>query len=248
MAKISIDINYIKDSLEKMGYAISDCVERENNGSFWQFKFSNSSAVVSVYDTNKKNNSMVGGKIEEEEKECLKEIVDKLKCKELQIDPMNRDVVDLINNQEEKDYCDFKVEFHQDKGDLLHDILCLSNNTGNRDAFLIFGVADNGDVVGIKKKLSSNNLFDFLREIKFAGGHMPDVEVKNLYYCHKNIGVIVCKSSKFVPFYLTERYRKVMDHQIYTRVGDTNTPANKHAEYCDIEKLWRIHFERENEQ
>lgn len=54
MAKISIDINYIKDSLEKMGYVISDCVERENNGSFWQFKFSNSSAIVSVYDTNNK--------------------------------------------------------------------------------------------------------------------------------------------------------------------------------------------------
>lgn len=76
---------------------------------------------------------------------------------------------------------------------------------------------------------------------------MPNIEVKNLYYLHKIIGVIVCKSSKFVPFFLTEKYQGVNEYQIYTRVGDTNTPKNKNANYSDIEKLWRFHFERENE-
>ena len=68
-----------------------------------------------------------------------------------------------------------------------------------------------------------------------------------MYYMSKKISVIVCKSSKYVPFYLTQRYKGVNDNQIYTRVGDTNTAKNKHANYSDIENLWRIHFKRENE-
>lgn len=88
----------------------------------------------------------------------------------------------------------------------------------------------------------SNNLFDFLKGKKFAGDHMPDVEVKNLFYLYHDIGVIICKKSKNVPFFLTERYKSVPEHRIFTRVGDTNTPKNSSASYCDIEKLWQIHF------
>ncbi len=32
MSKISVDIEYIKSGLQKIGYEISDCTERENNG------------------------------------------------------------------------------------------------------------------------------------------------------------------------------------------------------------------------
>lgn len=32
MAKISIDIDNIKESLTNIGYEISDCIERDNNG------------------------------------------------------------------------------------------------------------------------------------------------------------------------------------------------------------------------
>ena len=42
MSKISIDIDYIKDNLHYIGYKISDCIEKENNGKNWQIKFSNS--------------------------------------------------------------------------------------------------------------------------------------------------------------------------------------------------------------
>ena len=74
MAKVSIDIEYVKDSLSKIGYVISDCIERENNGTNWQLKFSNSGANVTIYDTNTKKNTVVNGKCEEGEKESLKEI------------------------------------------------------------------------------------------------------------------------------------------------------------------------------
>ncbi len=247
MSKISVDIEYIKSGLQKIGYEISDCTERENNGKNWQFKFNNSGAIVTIYDSNKVKNSVVNGKADQGEKTCLKEIVDGLKSKELVIDPLNQEIVNLIRSKKEDSYYDFKMEFHKEKEDLVHDILCLSNNIENRDAYLIIGVSDDSSVIGIEEDLKSNNIYDLLKTISFAGDHMPDIEVKNMYYMSKKISVIVCKSSKYVPFYLTQRYKGVNDNQIYTRVGDTNTAKNKHANYSDIEKLWRIHFKRENE-
>ena len=53
MSKVSIDIEYIKSKLNDIGYEISDCVERENNGVNWQLKFSNSGAIVTIYDSNR---------------------------------------------------------------------------------------------------------------------------------------------------------------------------------------------------
>lgn len=246
--KIPVDIETIKKDLERIGYVICDCVERQNQGTNWQIKFSNSGASVTIYDSNKANNTVVNGKLEPDEGPCLKAIVEGLKTKELVIDPLNEQIIHLVNSHKEDYFYDFKQQLPADLGeDLLHDILCLSNNIENREAYLIFGVNDDYQIVGIEGELVSNNLIDFLKTKSFAGEHLPDVEIKNLYYKHKKLVVIVCKSSKYIPFYLTEKYRGVFDHQIYTRVGDTNTAKNRHASYSDVERLWRIHFQRENE-
>lgn len=248
MSKISIDIEYIKSSLTDIGYEISDCVERENNGTNWQLKFSNSGAIVTIYDSNKTNNTVVNGKADECEKSALKTIVDALKAKELHINPLNAEIVEIIRSRKEDFYYDFKRCPHGNTEDLLHDILCLSNNIENRDAYLVLGVTDDYTVIGVDKEWKSNNIFDFLRSQQFAGDHIPEIEISDLLYKYMRIVVIKCKSSKYVPFYLTKRYQGINENQIYTRLGDTNTPKNKSANYCDIEKLWRIHFSRENEQ
>ncbi len=247
MAKINIDIEDILQSLRYIGYEINDCIERENNGRNWQIKFSNSGASVTIYDSNRTKNSVVNGKLEPDEGRMLKDLVDGFKCREIVISALNRMIVSLINSRKEDTFYDFKQEFSGNKEDLLHDILCLSNNTDNREAYLIIGVNDSYDVVGVCETIKSNYIFDFLRSQSFAGDHLPEVEVEEIYYKHKKLVVIVCKSSKHIPFYLTERYQGVHPYQIYTRTGDTNTPKNKHANYSDTEKLWRIHFEREHE-
>ena len=247
MSKINIDIADIQQSLQNLGYEINDCIERENHGKNWQIKFSNSGASVTVYDSNKTKNTVVNGKLENGEKESLKWLVDSIKCKEFSVDPLNKYIVDLIHSRQEDTYYDFKECLHHDNESLLHDILCLANNTDNSDAYLIFGVTNTFEVVGVDEEIKSNNLFDFLRTISFAGDHVPEIEIKNLYYKYKHIVVIVCKSSKHVPFYLAKKYRGIHSGQIYTRIGDTNTPKNEHANYQDTERLWRIHFERENE-
>lgn len=76
MSKISVDIDYIKNGLESIGYIISDCIERENNGKNRQIKFNNSDAIITIYDSNKRNNTVVNGRPEPTEKEILKEISD----------------------------------------------------------------------------------------------------------------------------------------------------------------------------
>lgn len=245
MAKISIDLEYIKHSLTAIGYEISDCIERENNGLNWQLKFHNSGVSVTIYDTNTKKNTAVNGKGDDAEKTALKEIVDGLKCKEISIDPINELIVSYINSKQEGAHYDFKQEWHSTSkdGDLLHDILCLANNTDNADAFLIIGVTDDCNVVGVAEWRKSNEIFDYMRNKKFAGDHMPDIHIHKLYYQYHKIDVIEIKSSPNVPFYLTEKYKDV-GIQIYTRVGDTNTPKNECANYNAVETLWRIHFER----
>ncbi|MCC8191730.1 MAG: ATP-binding protein, partial [Ruminococcus sp.] len=242
MAKINVDIENIKKSLECIGYIINDCIERENNGKNWQIKFSNSGAIVTIYDSNNTKNSVVNGKPEEGEKEKLKEIVDGLKSGELIINPLNEAIVQLIRSKKEDDYYDFKQIPHKNNESLLHDILCLSNNTENKDAYLILGVSDNYIVEGVGDDWQSNNIYDFLKSLQFAGEHVPDVTINDLYYTFKRIVVIECKSSKNVPFYLSKKYQGIRANQIYTRVGDTNTPKDQHANYNDVEKLWRIHF------
>ncbi len=247
MSKISIDIEYIKTSLKNIGYEISDCIERENNGINWQLKFSNSGAIVTIYDSNKTKNTVVNGKVDSDEKSSLKCIVDSLKSKELAIDSLNAEIINLIRSRKEDYYYDFKQKPHDNSEDLLHDILCLSNNLENRDAYLVLGVSDDYTVVGVDSDWKSNNIFDFIKTQHFAGDHVPEIEVKDMYYKYIRIVVIICRSSKNVPFYLTERYKGINENQIYTRLGDTNTPKNRSANYSEIEKLWRFHFDRENE-
>lgn len=62
---------------------------------------------------------------------------------------LNHQIINLIQEKREGSYWDFKAEYHKDKAELLHDIICLSNNLLNQEAYLILGVADNGHILGI---------------------------------------------------------------------------------------------------
>ena len=102
-----------KKGLKDIGYEICDCIEQENNGKNWQLKFSNSGAIVTIYDSNNTRNTVVNGKSNDEEKNELKFIVDMLKCKELSIDPLNTAIVDLIRSRKEDCFYDFKEVPHK---------------------------------------------------------------------------------------------------------------------------------------
>ena len=50
------------------------------------------------------------------------------------------EIAKLISYQQEGDFWDFKKEWHKNKSDLLHDIICMANNLDDRDAYIIIGV------------------------------------------------------------------------------------------------------------
>ena len=149
----------------------------------------------------------------------------------------------LIGLKTEGSYWDFKEKWHDDKGDLLHDIICMANNLVNHDAYIIIGVNDNAEICGVieENRKTQQNVIDFLKDKKFGHGCRPNVYVKSLKL-EKVVDVIIIKNSKNTPYYLVENYRDVKKYHIYTRIVDTNTPKNLSADFDKVEYLWRKRF------
>lgn len=55
------------------------------------------------------------------------------------------EVLRLIAFQQEGEHWDFKKEWHKNKSDLLHDIICMANNLSNHDGLIIIGVNEETD-------------------------------------------------------------------------------------------------------
>ena len=51
----------------------------------------------------------------------------------------------LLELRQEGEYWDFKKEWHKNKSDLLHDIICMANNLSNHDGLIIIGVDEETD-------------------------------------------------------------------------------------------------------
>lgn len=159
------------------------------------------------------------------------------------------EIDDLIDRKAEGAYWDYKQQWHTANGDLLHDIICMANNLADRDAYIIIGVTDSKSPGGVKiigvpsdKRRDQNELVVFLRDKKFAGGIRPTVYVKTLDFVGGQVDVLIIKNSSRTPFYLTEKFEDVWGGNIYTRVGDTNTPKIATADVDKTEYLWRKRF------
>ncbi|MFL2121859.1 RNA-binding domain-containing protein [Marinilactibacillus psychrotolerans] len=156
-------------------------------------------------------------------------------------------IINLISLKQEGAYWDFKREWYESNQDLLHDIICMSNNLVNRDSYILIGIDEDEDY--IIKDVSNNpnrkntqKIVDFLKDIKFAGDIRPIVYVETLNFDDDIIDVIVIQNSSNTPFYLKEKYKGVFSNQIYTRIQDTNTPTNSSADIDKIEWLWKKRF------
>jgi len=154
-----------------------------------------------------------------------------------------QEIKNLIALGIEGNYWDFKEEWHSNNVCLLHDILCMANNLENRDSYIIIGVNNNGIICGVPdtNRKNQQNLIDVLKDKKFAGGIRPIVYVKTLDL-EKQIDVIIIKNSMNVPYYLTDDFQGIYKGNIYTRVGDTNTPKTLTADVDKVEYLWRKRF------
>jgi len=167
------------------------------------------------------------------------------------------EILELIESKTEGGYWDFKRNWHAQKSDLLHDIICMANNLEDRDAYIIIGVDEQKDFSYFdlstdKNRRGSVQIHTFLKEKKFAGGMRPNVQLKSIEIDNNIIDVIIIKNSQHTPYYLIEDFlddkgnkqdnKRVRANHIYTRVTDNNTPKNENADLDKIEYLWRKRF------
>lgn len=162
---------------------------------------------------------------------------------------MNRkEILKLINLHHEGAYWDFKKKWHDDKVDLLHDIICMANNLENREAYIIIGIDEDNDfnindIVNDPNRKNTQKVVDFLKDKDFAGGIRPSVHVETIDLDSKPVDIIVIENSDKTPFYLVKNYEKrLRANHIYTRVQDTNTPVDKSADINNVEYLWKKRF------
>lgn len=159
----------------------------------------------------------------------------------------------LIEDGKESEVLDFKEKYHDNKARLLHDILCLANNTSFNEAYIVFGINDNGETVGVEnheKRLNSANIQDLLqsKESKFFNNSVPEVEVHTMLCDGHDIDILMIKSTFQVPYFLVENYKDkdnsdtVWAGHIYTRTGSRNTPINGCASSQQTIELWKKRF------
>ncbi|MBN9901126.1 helix-turn-helix domain-containing protein [Bacillus thuringiensis] len=153
-------------------------------------------------------------------------------------------IKNLILSKSEGEFWDFKQEWHRDNERLLHDILCFANTVHEKDCYIIIGVSDNGDIVGIndENRREQSSIIDLLANTVFAGDNNPRIQIDTINIEHKKVDILTIFNSNNVPYYLkskSKKYNSIKEGYIYTRVGDRNTPINQNATIQQIEMLWK---------
>ena len=161
-------------------------------------------------------------------------------------------VRDLVSRKTEGRYWDFKLQHHENKAELIHDILNLSNAEHDGRRYLIFGVDDRSyelhSITGTAGRRSQAHIADFLRANarKFSESRTPDVYLLEVQHDGKSLDVLVIEDRPYKPYSLVEDYKDrgktACAHHIYTRLNDTNTPMSESAPPHEVERMWRERF------
>lgn len=156
----------------------------------------------------------------------------------------------LHSSQHETDTYDFKERWENTNSELLKDILSFANTAHHHDCYLIYGINDGKDVIGItdtdKNRKNQQNISDFLQSLNFANSSIPKVLVNTLELENKLVDILTIKDSDQVPFYLRADYTKdglALKHgEIFFRDEDSNFGKQQAPTYETIENLWKKHF------
>ncbi len=156
------------------------------------------------------------------------------------------EIIRLINRKVEGDYWDYKQEWHSDNERLILDILCFANTVHNKDCYLIIGVADNGDIIGLTNNSANRKnqaaVIDLLSNAMFAGDFVPEVAVETILVNKNEIDILTVFNSYNVPFYLrskSRKYHSIVEGYVYSRKNDRNTPISENSSMQQIELLWK---------
>ena len=157
-------------------------------------------------------------------------------------------LLELIEeNNSESINVDFKQQWHDNNAKLVHDILCLCNADYNGDRFILFGVNDDAQIIGVnqdKKRKDNATLINLIRDSQF--NRLPEIDIYTLNVHNLKIDIIQIKNEQYKPYFLlkdkSESKITVRNGIIYSRNGSANTPINNSATESEIEKMWRERF------
>jgi hypothetical protein len=152
---------------------------------------------------------------------------------------------DLFSDETET--YDRKKEFHSNNAELVHDILCLCNSYSDQDRFLVFGIGDDGTIVGVTgdpNRKTNAQFQDLIRQAHF--NRLPSVHYWEIEMQGAEIGILRIRNRPDKPFFLIKDKREgqttVRAGVVYTRIGDTNVPLRETAPEEMIELMWRERF------
>lgn len=166
-------------------------------------------------------------------------------------------IKELVDKKREGQYWDYKREWHCNKAALLRDIICLANTNHQGNRYLIIGIDDSGEIIGIDnerhadsseciKRYKQNQLIDFLSKSSFSNDNVPEIDIKTLTIQGKLIDVIIIYNRLQKPYYLTSDYKEkgeyIKGNYIYSRKGEVNTPKDRQCSEYEIEYMWRERF------
>lgn len=156
----------------------------------------------------------------------------------------------IINSKiEENEWLDYKQEWHQNKIELVRDILSFANTVHSRDCYLIFGVVDKTiEVIGTRgdsNKKNTQQVADLLAHQQLSGDP-PKIKVETFEINGKEVDVLTVFNYLNVPLFLYSKRsyqgKEIQPGQVFTRVSDTNTPTNETASDSVLEMLFKKRF------
>ena len=159
-------------------------------------------------------------------------------------------VQELVSAKKEGSYWDFKREWYntdeKGKQDMLHDIICMSNNLSNSDGYIVIGVNNQSfELTGVLSdphRRTTQMMVDFLSQKPFAANVRPSVYVQTIILNGMELDVIVIENTNQTPYYLISDEGRVRANSIYTRILDSNTSKDSSADPRYVEALWRKRF------
>lgn len=161
---------------------------------------------------------------------------------------MNIELLLKLISKKEDEFHDFKKEWYKpsDQSEFIKDIFSFVNTSHHEDCYIILGIDDNQNVIGLDEdddnRKTQQQLIDWVRTWPTANYMIPPIEISSITINEKLIDIITIRDTKNIPIYLNKRYKGVDAWQIFTRNKDVNTPRNDSANFWDIEELWKKRF------
>ena len=154
-------------------------------------------------------------------------------------------LVKLIETAEDE-FHDFKQEWHGKKTELVRDILNFVTPLTHEDCYIIFGVSDDGNILGVpsENRKTEENLIDLLHNLYLSTNNQIKISVDTMTYKGKELDILTIYDTDLVPVYLTRKYTAKQEQDlpagfIYARNGAINTPRNESADFEKINALFK---------